>query len=309
MKYLKILIALIIFCSLFFVVKIEDLISSFKEVTLTEFSILMLVSIVLVWISAIKWQIFLEFFGEKRSTFKLFSYYLIGYFVNLIVPSYIGGDVVRSLYASKSKTQGILSTILERLTGLIAMVTLGVVFVNFTPIVQELKLTIFIIAGVILLGLIPIFSDKFFNIFTKLPVVKKFKPKLEQVKTSLVLAKNNYPLLFKTFSLSYLFHFVTVINVLTVAYAIGWFEVPIMELFVILPVVLLIGAIPITPSGLGLQEGAFFFTLTKIGATNEQALAIAVILRLKTYVLAAMGGIFFLLQKKASHSKQVPAEI
>jgi hypothetical protein len=49
---------------------------------------------------------------------------------------------------------------------------------------------------------------------------------------------------------------------------------------------------------LELQEGAFFFILNKIGATKEQALVIAVILRLRTYVLTEFGEIFFLLQKK-----------
>ncbi len=71
--------------------------------------------------------------------------------------------------------------------------------------------------------------------------------------------------------------------------------------FVVLPIVLLIGAVPITPNGLGLQEGAYFFFLQQLGATPDQAVAISLALRAKAYLLAVIGaGIWFGL-KKESH--------
>ena len=68
--------------------------------------------------------------------------------------------------------------------------------------------------------------------------------------------------------------------------------------FIVLPLILTIGALPLTPSGLGIQEGAFVFFLHGIGASEEQALLIALILRAKSVILALLGGLVFIKVRK-----------
>jgi uncharacterized membrane protein YbhN (UPF0104 family) len=104
-------------------------------------------------------------------------------------------------------------------------------------------------------------------------------------------------LFLKAMALSFLFHCLTVVNTALAAAAIGWYEFSVVELFVIIPFVLLIGALPLTPMGLGIQEGAFFFFLQLLGASPEQALAIPLLLRAKSYLLAIPGAFFFFLVK------------
>ena len=108
------------------------------------------------------------------------------------------------------------------------------------------------------------------------------------------MAKKDKPLLYKTLGLSLLFHSIAVLNTIACAQAVGWANPPVWDLFVVLPIILLIAAIPLAPNGLGLQEGAFFFFLTGLGATPEQALGTALILRAKSYILAIIGGLIWL---------------
>jgi uncharacterized protein (TIRG00374 family) len=98
-------------------------------------------------------------------------------------------------------------------------------------------------------------------------------------------------LLVKVGLLSFLFHILTVVNTVAVASAVGWTTAPWADLFVVVPLILLVGAVPISPQGLGLQEGAFVFFLHSVGASTGEALAIALVLRAKSYVLALFGAV------------------
>ena len=90
-----------------------------------------------------------------------------------------------------------------------------------------------------------------------------------------------------------------------VGHAVGWEEIPWGDLFVVVPLILLIGAVPVSPQGLGIQEGAFVFFLSGVGASSGQAMAIALVLRAKSYLLAAVGGLlWFGLSRSVSDSSK-----
>ena len=118
-----------------------------------------------------------------------------------------------------------------------------------------------------------------------------------KIQDSLLVFKNDKKLIFQTFFLSLLFHTVTVINTMVAGYVIGWNDPSPLGLFIVLPLIFLISCVPISPNGLGIQEGAFSYFLVKIGATPEQALAVALILRAKGYILGIVGGVFYFLRK------------
>ena len=125
----------------------------------------------------------------------------------------------------------------------------------------------------------------------------------------LFLVKKKPQLLLKALALSFLFHSFTVFNTMATGWAIGWQAPPFLDLFVVLPLILVISALPLTPQGLGIQEGAFYFFLQHVGASPQQALSIALVLRAKTYVLALCGGVVLLWrmfrnhERKEAHSK------
>lgn len=297
-KSFKIIASILVFGLLLSQVEISQLFDAFKGLTFGSILFLMLISFILLYVSAIKWSYFLKAFGSPVSVVRLFNLYLLGYFVNLIAPSYIGGDAARSYYIGKDVGQhkAFAATILERYTGLVAMLSLGVVFVWFVELVTlPMKLAIFGAALGLVIATVFVLSPKLLEVLTRIPLLSKSVPHLRKIQESLHLAKGDRFLLAKALALSYLYHTFTVINVLSAAYVVGWIDPPIRELFVALPLVLLISALPLTPNSLGIQEGAYYYFLSGLGAPGSAALAIGLILRAKQYVLALLGWIVFMI--------------
>lgn len=77
-------------------------------------------------ISALRWQILLKAQHIDISKFQLIKYYLVGSFFNNFLPTTIGGDIMRTYdvsKTSKSLAQSFAVIIVERLSGLFAMIT------------------------------------------------------------------------------------------------------------------------------------------------------------------------------------------
>ena len=289
---LKLVAAIVMLGLLFAVVDTAELWNALSQLTILGFAYLMFISVVLIYCSALKWKIFLEAFGHNIPVLRLFNLYIVGYFINTFIPSYVGGDAVRSWYVGKrvGQHQALTATILERYTGITAMISLAVVFVWVVQgVTWQIKSAVMLVAlgiGVITaLALWP----KTFSWLNRFSQLKKVLSSVKKIQDGFHLARKQRGLFVKTMGLSYVYHTITVLNTVAAAYAVGWDNPPVSELFVVVPLILLVGSIPISPSGLGIQEGAFVFFLHGLGATTAQALGLALVLRAKSYVLALWG--------------------
>jgi uncharacterized protein (TIRG00374 family) len=180
------------------------------------------------------------------------------------------------------------------------MVALALVFMWLVPGVGlEVQGTIICLA----LGLVAIvavcLADAPLRWVRSFRVFARLITSIEKLQVSFLLVKSKPQLLVKAMLLSLLFHTFTVVNTVATGIAIGWSNPPFLELFVVLPIILIVAALPLTPQGIGVQEGAFYFFLQLVGASPEQALSIALVLRAKTYVLALCGGLIFFCQRSA----------
>lgn len=306
-RLVKTLFGLLLCALLVYLVDIRALWGALKELTWESIALLFALSFLMIGVSVLKWRCFIESYGIRVPFVRLFNLYIVGYFVNILVPSYVGGDVVRSWYVGKrvGQHQAFTSTILERYTGLVAMVGLAVVFVwwveNISPL---LKLAVVVLAlgvvGVTWLALSPACVERLQTIKAFGRIATHFK----KVQDGLHLAGRNPRLLSKALALSLLFHTLTVVNTMVAGQAVGWDDPPFWGLFVVLPLILLIGALPVAPSGLGIQEGAFYVFLTALGATPAQALGVGVVLRAKSYVLALLGGLIWIYERRIARGHE-----
>lgn len=303
MKALKWIFGALLLAAVLSMTDAAGLLEALSRVSLIDVVSLLALSGALIFVSALKWGMFLGALAERVSIVRLVRLYLIGYFVNLLMPSYLGGDVVRSLAVGRNMGQheAFAATVLERYTGLIAMLLLGLVFVWFAPAVPTM-----VYAAVVLLNLgalvltVCALSSKSLGFLRRLPGTKKLVVSFERLQRAFYLARSNRLLLVKTFGLSLVYHCLTVVNTAVAACAVGWCSYGVFDLFSVLPLILLIGALPISPQGLGIQEGAFSYFLGVIGATSEQAIGVAVVLRAKSYVLAVLGGLLWPLERQAA---------
>lgn len=297
-------VAIVLVAVVFYSVNMSELVQALRNLSVWLGSFLILLSIAMVYLSAVKWKLFLELIGRgagkdgqrgtaEVSAFRLFHLYMVGYFVNLILPSYVGGDVVRSWSIGKQVGQheALAATILERYTGLVAMIALAVIFVWFVPSVTiEIRLSVLAVAGGLAVITFVALSSSALRKLSAIPQLTKICHHLGQIQSGFRLARGRPDLLIGTLALSFLFHTLTVVNTMIAGIAVGWEFPPPLQLFVVLPLILLVSALPLSPQGLGIQEGAFYFFLQSVGATPAQALGVALILRAKSYLLSLWGG-------------------
>jgi len=268
--------------------------SALSDITLGDLAALAIVSFLLILVSVIKWRLFLSRLGIEATMRHLFSLYLLGYFVNLLMPSVLGGDVVRSLYVGKEvdKARSVSATLLERYTGLMAMLMIALVGLWWAPhVTRNIAVLVVVVAGGACVGSMLLFSRRTTWLLRQLPVPVGFVSIAGRVEEGLRHGMQDKGLVVQALGLSVVFHLLTVANTAAAGWAVGWEAIPLGHLFVVVPLILLVGAIPVSPQGLGIQEGAFVFFLQGLGCTSGQALALALVLRAKSYALALLGGV------------------
>jgi len=309
-RLLKNFAAAAIIALLFFLTDLRELMRAFSHLTFSAVFLLLLISVLLIYTSALKWSLFLAALSRKVPVARLFCLYLVGYFVNLIVPSYVGGDAVRSFYVGRQVGQheAFTATILERYTGLVAMLFLALVCMWVSTLVTwQIKVALVVVTTALIVVTLLALSK------STLAYMRRFKPlmdvvhHLERIQEGFHLVQRDWVLLLKALLLSFIYHAFTVINTAVAGWAVGWQNPALEELFVVLPIVLLIGSLPLSPSGLGIQEGAFFYFLQGIGASPAEALGVGLILRAKSYLVALLGGLFWLAIPKEERQRKAPS--
>lgn len=308
---LRIVMGVLLLCYLVYFADWASVLLSLAEVSLADLCVLALIAVLLIVVSVCKWKLFLERLGIHASFAHLSRLYLIGYFVNLVMPSYVGGDVVRSLYVGKNvdRAHAVSATLLERYTGFIAMVCMALVALLFSArLPRDIIVLVILVAFGAVLGSILLFMRKFSTIVKALRLPQRVVEISSRIEDGIVWGVGDAQLLGQAALLSLSFHILTIVNTAAVASAIGWDYARWADLFVVVPLILLVGAIPISPQGLGIQEGAFLFFLHAAGASDAQALSVGLVLRAKSYVLALIGGVLWLGMKGERRRQVQPAE-
>ena len=306
---LRSILAILLLVLVFAVAGVGELWAALLEIELRYIFYLLLLAVVMIWASCLKWQLFVRAGGHDAKILSLMKLYTIGYFFNTFTPSYVGGDVARSYHLGKdlkSQKHAFAATFLERFTGLLAMSFLGLMFVAIgTEATAGVEIAILVVGlGAVILALI-CFSESIgricFSVCSRLTEAVfsqskavKINGLLQKIEEAISYARNSPVLFGKAMLYSFLFHILTVINTYVAALSVGWENPDFGGLFVVVPLVLLVGMAPITPSGLGIQEGAFLFFLQRVGGTTGQSLGVGVVLRAKIFLIALVGWVLWL---------------
>ena len=295
-KLLKSVVAVLSFVAVAWFVEFGLVLRALSSISVGDVLILSAISFALIAVSVWKWGCFLSRLGIQVGFWRLFRLYLIGYFINILAPSFVGGDVVRSLYLGSSvdKARAVSATFLERYTGVVAMLALAVcaVFMS-SAVTTQIQLLVFALAGGCGVATWLLFSGIFATLVHSLGAPDRITGVIKRVQDGLEWSMRDVPLVMKTLGISLVFHLLTIVNTAAVGAAVGWTGVPLTELLVVVPLILIVGAVPVSPQGLGIQEGAFVYFLSSVGVSSDHALAIALVLRAKSYLLAILGGVLW----------------
>lgn len=254
-------------------------------------------------ISSCRWQIITRALGFNQSIGQLTRFYFIGTYFSLLLPTSVGGDVVRAWYLdnhSGRRLKAFLSVFLDRLSGLLVLLAIGCVAVMLSPI----SLQPWIVWGVwgmtacALVGMVT------------LPLVAGWlrlgDGRVQQIKMAMGLLRQPRVLLGTTI----LALFVQSLNVVIV-WLIGMalhVNIPTAYYWILTPVVSLLTMLPISVAGTGIREVSTALMLAPLGVGHDLAVTLALLWFAVFAAVSLAGGVVYLVGRSAAPAAGPPEE-
>jgi hypothetical protein len=253
-------------------------------------------------LSAYKWGLFLRADGIHIPFFKLLNSYLVGSFMNLFLPSNIGGDAYRVIdigRRSRRTASTFTSVLADRLSGLVALVMLGTGFGLLSlRLLPERDIILIPLAAMLLLAVMIalLFQEGVIrSILVRIAPCRSGKlwGFADALFESIAKYRRAPGLLSQVMAISFFFQFNVVLAIFVLSRALK-LEIPFLYFCVFVPIISIIEAIPITIYGLGLRDASYLLFFTRIGVARVDALAIALGYVILTLTYSLLGGLILL---------------
>ncbi|MEO1622192.1 MAG: lysylphosphatidylglycerol synthase transmembrane domain-containing protein [Cyanobacteria bacterium J06632_3] len=294
----------------------QNLLDTFSQANLW----LVLLSVLLVplvdFVSSVKWYFLARACGLKVGLWRLYAYYVVGRFFNLILPSSIGGDVIRvnelGRYTGRYADSAAV-VFVERFTGLAMLVFLATMAV----IVNLQKFNLPWLTAALVIGLVGIaficwiiLDERPYNFVKKhlgdrIKLISVVLNKLGKFRKAVLIYQAKPGALWLAVFNSLVFYALAICNVWVSVLAFDG-EVSFWNMIVAVPIIMFIMNIPFSIGGLGITEYAYSFVLGLFGINTAVALATILLMRLKTLLAAGIGGLIYPL---VSDSMASPEEL
>lgn len=260
-------------------IDVEEFALMFAKIGPLYFVLSALSYIVAQAVSTVRWKLLLP---EQFRFRRLFSLYMIGSFFNSFLPSVIGGDAIKAYYLNKDAKKislTLASVFMDRYFGYTGLMIIGISAFPFAmgyfgnALYRWLMPVIFVS---FIVGSILFFRMKLGRSFSSVGEIYEYFTRLRKRKDVIV----------KAVLLSFIIQFLNFLMVIILAFAMGE-KIPIVLLFVFLPIIITATTIPISVSGLGVREGSFVLLLGLIGVSP----AVATSLSLSWFFANFLGGL------------------
>ncbi|MDK2990014.1 MAG: glycosyltransferase 2 family protein [Methanoculleus sp.] len=254
---IKLILTIALFIAIFYKINPKEIIEVLLEIDLGYFIIAIFFVPILYILRTYRWKLYLQHLGVNVHFSKLLKTLIIGQFYGLITPGKLGEfGRVYHLHASKAVT--IPTVIAEKIVDLFVLSTLGLITVFiFFPSQGVMVGLILVFLCILTIGVVILTNRKSVSY-----ILKRFGVTEEGVETyiaSILSLFKHRPLMGRVL--------LTTVSYYAINYIIGYFVLLALNVDVIavitIPIIVLIGNVPITISGLGLREsvGALCFTL------------------------------------------------
>lgn len=276
--------------------------------TLFWFSAGVAISIVGIVLSAWRWQRVLDVLGERVPLRTLTSHYFAGQFLGNVLPSTIGGDVLRVSrggHSTGSAPIAFASVVLERLTGFVALPLLAYVGLATTPSLFPsragwLSFTIATAALVVLVVVLVVAgSPRLAGRFVEHENWMRF---IGAVHHSVVLLRSAPGRGFELLGAALVYQITTVLAVWCAVNTMN-VNVPFTAVLAFAPVTAMAQVIPLSLSGLGVREGMLVILLGSFGVSAGRAVGVGLCWYAMTLLASIAGAPSFAIGSTRRSSK------
>jgi len=231
-------------------------------------------------VRAFRWQTLLTALDMSVSLPRLVSLYYVGTFYSQVLPSGIGGDVVRMIELSTESQQtakAVSSTVVDRLTGLIVLflIALAALPFSFRLIPAELAWAIVVVtAGASVGSGLLLYRPVWRKLRDWLPITHWIADNARVRDLYETLHDYGPGVLLRACGASLLFNTILIAGVYLLALALDIHISP-WYFLLFVPMTSFSLVLPISISGLGVREGVFVFLYTQAGVSPSHALALS----------------------------------
>ncbi|QAT16612.1 hypothetical protein BU251_02125 [Candidatus Velamenicoccus archaeovorus] len=254
----------------------------------------------------LRWFLLLRGRGIHVFPPRLFLSYLVSLFFNLIFPSTIGGDAVRTLDISRHTqrhSSGILaSVVLDRVSGFLGLVTVLIFSLAFGYKVFN-DASIFLATGILLFLVLVfcgmMFSGRFFGLLAACIPFGGVRGYFEKIHKETKAYKGQRSVLWMSWIISSLTHVGLAFTYYLTARAFG-LDYSLIYFLIFVPMITAFSSLPVSIGGLGVRDAASVFVFAKIGIAAEKAFAISLMNFGYTFLLGLLGaaGYVFILYRR-----------
>ncbi|MCB9458851.1 MAG: flippase-like domain-containing protein [Anaerolineaceae bacterium] len=280
-------------------IHLEELFQHNLDPGLFAIGILIFWGYMLAW--ALRWWLLLRGAGENVPFGTLFRTHLLGVFLSLLLPDMVGMDVGRMQEMSRVRDNkvGVVSTVLlDRLLGLgtlimtalVSLLVLGYQYVGTTVLYLIIVLAVGLIVGWLVFfnkGLM-----KRFGWLLNLPFVNRFASTIKSLYVALHQLQAKRRVLVWAVLMSEVSTLLAVTAVLFLARALGD-HTDTVFFYIMMPIVWVVVALPISIGGLGVREAAYVTLFTQVGMDSSLALALSLMHYGMQVMVGVVGGLLW----------------
>ncbi len=273
-----------------------------------------------VFLGALRWDRVMGGLGLALPVGRCLEISLVAQFFNAFLLGSTGGDFLKAYYAAREthhrKTEAVVTVFVDRLLGLLAMLMFACLMM--LPNLELLRghrraaLLSLLILG--MLGCCLILAGLSFwgGVSRGLPRAREWLrrlPKGDLLERSLDACRQfgkSPSLLSRILGLSMLLNIACVLQIQTLAWGLN-LDIPLVHMLMIVPMIICVAALPITPSGLGVRENLYVLTLSapQIGVEPTHALSLSLLAYAGFLFWSLIGGLFYLGMRRTQHLDQV----
>lgn len=287
-----------------------------------------------VYLGMLRWRLVLRAQGIDLSLSRATEISFVAHFFNSFLLGSTGGDLMKAYYAAREthhkKTEAVVTVFVDRLIGIFSMLVFAAVMMlpNLSLMLATKRLealAVFVLAMLVASGVLLAVALRsgVSKRFPRARVWLRKLPKGPQLKQSIDACRTfgrQTDMLWKCLGLSMVLNVVCVLQFMVISNGTQiWgfgseglgLGVSAFALMVIVPMIICISAVPITPSGLGVRENLYVFMLSapQINVPRTPALSLSLLAFAGSLFWSLAGGVVYATFKQRHHLDDVSEEV
>lgn len=248
-------------------------------------------------LGGIRWWLLLRPVGLRLPFRRVMPSYLLGVLFNNLLPTSVGGDVVRVVHLKIAgvDAQALVSaTIVDRIIGLAALLCMAMLAVLLAPAsshMTSLTMTLAVLSAVTAAGVYLLFAPftaRVIELLGQRFAHTRIRRWLLEVVQLCHACASAWPRIVGAFLLSMLLQSVLIMVYYLLARALN-IQVPVIVLFALIPLVFIAASLPISVGGLGVREATLVALLSLVGVPAQSTIALS-LLYLLVLIAASLPG-------------------